>query len=348
MQRTRNFRARLAFAAPRGISAPIPVPLLLLCALVAAVASLPLWPFSSSYVVALAVRTLLFIALGQAWNVVAGIGGMLSLGHGLFFGLGAYATGLLFNSFGLTPWLGAFAAMAAAAVAGLIVGVVTGHLRGIYFALATVVVSLGFEKLARYFVDLTGGDTGLAVKFMGDAPGAMQWRGPTPFLFLSLVLVVMYYLATRAILRSRFGLQLQAIHAMMNGRCAACGVNTYRVQASGPDAERGHDRPARDGFYMQFYLNIDPAMLRSGLFQAIQIQLPALIGGLGTAGGPVIGGALMILVSEAANIASVHLNVQGLDVLIYGLVLLLVVMRAPLGIIGELRGRAVRRARRAP
>src|SRR5271157_4252929 len=341
MQDTSTPAASVARASPRRTRTAVSLPAVLLVALVAAVATLPLWPFANNYIVALAVRTLLFIALGQAWNVIAGIGGMLSLGHGLFFGLGAYATGLLFNSFGLTPWLGLFPAMAIAAAAGLLVGLVTGHLRGIYFALATVVMSLAFEKLARYFVDLTGGDTGLSVTFRGDAPWAMQWRGPTAFLFLSLAVVVIYYLATRAILRSRFGLELQAVRDD-EGAAAASGVNTFRTKLLGLMLSAAMTALVGT-LYMQFYLNIDPSTA-FGLFQAIQIQLPALIGGLGTAGGPVIGGALMILVSEAANIASGKLNLQGVDVLIYGLVLLLVVMRAPLGIIGEWHRWTSRRA----
>src|SRR5579884_3683625 len=74
---------------------------------VAVTASLPL--FANDYIVAVAVRMLIFIALGQAWNIVAGIGGLLSLGHGVFLGIGCYAAGILFNFYGLPPWLGVWA-----------------------------------------------------------------------------------------------------------------------------------------------------------------------------------------------------------------------------------------------
>src|ERR1700738_4880574 len=109
--------------------------------LVAAIASLPLWSCANSYVVAVGVRALIFVALGQAWNVIAGIGGQLSLGHGVFFGVGAYATAMLFNDFGVSPWIGAWAGRAAAMAVSLTIALTTFHLRGIYFALGTVVIS---------------------------------------------------------------------------------------------------------------------------------------------------------------------------------------------------------------
>ena len=76
---------------------------------VAVVAVLPPLPFVNNYILAATVRALIFIALGQAWNIVAGIGGQLSLGHGVFLGLGCYVTGILFNELGVPPWIGVWA-----------------------------------------------------------------------------------------------------------------------------------------------------------------------------------------------------------------------------------------------
>ena len=76
---------------------------------------LPLLPFVNNYIIAATVRALIFISLGQAWNVVAGIGGLLSLGHGVFLGLGCYTTGILFNKYGIPPWIGVWAGVRAVA-----------------------------------------------------------------------------------------------------------------------------------------------------------------------------------------------------------------------------------------
>ncbi len=319
-------------------------PTLLAAVLTLLVISLPAWPFANSYILAIAVRALLFIALGQAWNVIAGIGGQLSLGHGVFFGVGAYATGMLFVRFGLTPWLGLFAGIAVALVVAVVTGAVTFHLRGIYFALATVVISLGFERVVRFYAALTGGDTGLAVPFRGTAPAVMQWRDPTAFVYLSLAVVVLFYAVTCVLLRSRLGFALQAVRDDEQAASAA-GVNVYRTKMLGLLLSAGMTAVVGT-LYIQFYLLIDPGTA-FGLGESIQIQLPSLIGGLGTAGGPVIGGALMVVASEVSNVISSRYGLQGADVLIYGLLLLTVVMLAPHGILGALRAPA-RRPRVAP
>jgi branched-chain amino acid transport system permease protein len=307
-----------------------------LLVLAAVVACIPLMPFANAYIVGLVVRVLLFIALGQAWNVIAGIGGQMSLGHGVFFGIGAYVTGLLFNDAGLTPWIGMWLAAIVAGVVALIVGAITFRLRGIYFALATVVISLGFEKVTRYYAAFTGGDTGLAIQFRGTAPAVMQWREPQAFLWLTLVLVVAYFIITRWLLRGDFGLSLQAVRDDEEA-AAASGVNVYRTKILALLLSAVMTSLAGT-LHLQFYSSIDPGTA-FGLSQAIQIQLPALIGGLATAGGPVIGGVIMILLSEATNIASAALDLPGADILAYGLVLLFIVFKAPAGVLGLITSR---------
>lgn len=299
-------------------------------ALVVLTALLPVIPFANSYVLALVVRILIFIALGQSWNVIAGIGGQLSLGHGIFFGIGAYATAIFFNTFGITPWIGGWLAVALTASVAFVIGLVTFHLRGIYFALATVVISLAIEKLARFYVELTGGDSGLAILFRGDAPAVMQWREPAPFMWISLGVVVFYYLLTRAVLASRFGLELQSVRDDETA-AASSGVNVHRTKMLGLLLSAAMTSIAGT-LYVQFYLAIDPHTAFS-LFQAIQIQLPSLIGGIGTAGGPIVGGILMIVSGELTNVFGTRLDIAGIDVLIYGMLLLVVVLWAPKGLL---------------
>ena len=305
-----------------------------------AVACAPLLPFVNSYVVALMVRMLLLIALGQAWNIIAGIGGQMSLGHGVFFGIGAYATGLLFNDLSVTPWIGTWLAALIAALVALVIGAITFRLRGIYFALATVVISLAFEKLSRYYAAFTGGDTGLALQFRGTAPAAMQWREPQAFLWITLLVVIAYFLITRWLLRGDFGLSLQAVRDDEEA-ASASGVDIYRTKVLAFLLSAVMTSVAGT-LHVQFYLSIDPGTA-FGLAQAIQIQLPALIGGLATAGGPIIGGVIMILLNEGTNIASSALDLPGVDILAYGLVLLLIVFKAPAGILGTLEARRHRR-----
>ena len=298
---------------------------------IAVVAVLPLLPFVNNYIVAATVRALIFISLGQAWNIVAGIGGQLSLGHGVFLGLGCYTTGILFNKYGIPPWIGGWVGVLLSLAVALVMGSMTLRMRGVFFALATVAVSLAMVQVARHFVDLTGGADGLALKFFGNSLWAMQARSPVPFLYASLAFVVAYYWITRWVLASDFGLAMQAVRDD-EVAAAAAGVAVFRTKVVGFMLSAAMTALAAV-LYMQFYMAMDPEAA-FGLAQAIQLQLPALLGGLGTALGPVIGGAVMIFLSEVTNWGSTKLGIEGVDILVYGLMLLVVVLRAPKGIVG--------------
>jgi branched-chain amino acid transport system permease protein len=298
---------------------------------IAVVAVLPLIPFVNNYIIAVVVRALIFISLGQAWNIVAGIGGQLSLGHGVFLGLGCYATGILFNRYGVPPWIGGWAAMLLSLAVAFVMGSMTLRMRGVFFALATVAVSLALVQLSRHFVDLTGGADGLALNFVGNSLWAMQSRTPAPFLYTALGFVAAYYWITRWILSSNFGLQMQAVRDD-EVAAAAAGVAVFRTKLLGFMLSAAMTSLAAV-LYLQYYMAIDPEAA-FGLSQAIQLQLPALLGGLGTALGPIVGGAVMIFLSESTNWGSTKIGVEGLDVLVYGLMLLVVILRAPSGIVG--------------
>lgn len=307
------------------------------------VAVLPLLPFVNNYIIAATVRALIFISLGQAWNVVAGVGGQLSLGHGVFLGIGCYTTGILFNRYGIPPWIGGWIGMLLSMLMALVMGSMTLRMRGVFFALATVAVSLAMVQIARHFVDLTGGADGLALKFFGNSFWAMQSRSPVPFLYASLAFVVAYYWITRWILASRLGLEMEAVRDD-EVAAAASGVAVFRTKLVGFMISAAMTSLAAV-LYMQFYMAIDPEAA-FGLGQAIQLQLPALIGGLGTAAGPIIGGTIMIFLSEVTNWGGTKLGIEGVDVLVYGLMLLIVVLRAPKGVVGwlqDLRGRSFAR-----
>jgi branched-chain amino acid transport system permease protein len=299
----------------------------------AIVAVLPLLPFVNNYFIAATVRALIFIALGQAWNIVAGIGGLLSLGHGVFLGLGCYTTGILFNKYGIPPWIGIWAGALLSMLFALVMGAMTLRMRGVFFALATVAMSLALVQIARHFVDLTGGADGLALKFYGDSLWALQSRTPAPFLYASLAVVILYFWITKLVLRSKFGLEMMAVRDD-EVAAAAAGVAVFRTKMLGFLVSAMMTSLA-GGLYVQYYMAIDPEAA-FGLAQAIQLQLPALLGGLGTAAGPIVGGAIMIFLSEVTNWGASKAGIEGADILVYGIALLVVVLRAPKGIVGAL------------
>ena len=181
------------------------------------------------------VRALIFIALGQAWNIVAGIGGQLSLGHGVFLGLGCYTTGILFNKFGVPPWIGGFAGTLISLAVALVMGSMTLRLRGVFFALATVAVSLALVQLSRHFVDLTGGADGLALKFVGTSLWAMQSRSPTPFLYAGLwygMVSAALALIIVAVVETALAAPLQQLVASYDHRFAVHGLGAEPALAT--------------------------------------------------------------------------------------------------------------------
>jgi branched-chain amino acid transport system permease protein len=206
-------------------------------------------------------------------------------------------------------------------------------MRGLFFALATVAVSLAFDELAKGYVGLTGGDNGMSLHFLGNSIAAGQWRTPEPFVYAGLVFVVAYYWITRWILSSQLGLELRAVRDDETA-AAAAGVRIFRTKVVGFVISAAMTALA-GALYMQFYQAIDPETA-FGLSQAIQLHLPALIGGLGTSSGPIIGGAVMTILAEITNWGSTKAGLTGVDVLVYGLMLLVVILRAPTGIAGLL------------
>ena len=215
---------------------------------IAVAAALPALPYVNNFILAATVRALIFIALGQAWNIVAGIGGQLSLGHGVFLGIGCYVTGILFNDFGVPPWIGVWAGAMIALAIALLMGSMTLRMRGVFFALATVAVSLAFDQLARHYVDLTGGDNGLALKFLGNSLWALQSRSPAPFVYAGLAFVIVYYGITQHILGSRFGLEMRAVRDD-EVAAAAAGVRVFQHQTARFPGQRRDDRAGGRAVY---------------------------------------------------------------------------------------------------
>ena len=133
-------------------------------------ASLPFWLLTTSYAIGIVITALTFVALALSWNIISGIGGQLSMGHAAFFGLGAYTSTLLLVHFGISPWIGMVGGGIVASLAGLLLGYPSFRLKGDYFTLVTFVFPLILGIVARSWSSVTGGDPGLQVPLLHDAP----------------------------------------------------------------------------------------------------------------------------------------------------------------------------------
>lgn len=272
---------------------------------------------------------LFYAYLGQAWNLLGGYGGQFSFGHALFFGTGAYCTAILQIQFDINAW-GSFAL---AALAAGLVGAGTGWLvfryglRGSYFALVTLAFAEVFRILANSF-DFTGAGVGLLVPLK---PGIaqMQFESKAGFFWLLLALVAASLLFTWWLQNARFGARLMAVRENEDA-ARALGVDPFATKLLAIIAS-GAIAGSAGAVYVQLFLYIDPN-IAYGPAMSVEALLVPIIGGLGTIFGPVLGAFALHAIAEIGRL--VFGEAPGLNLVLYGLLLVLMVLFLPNGLFG--------------
>jgi branched-chain amino acid transport system permease protein len=299
-----------------------------IAAFAAAVALLPVVT-SSGVVLNIAIMTLYAALLGQAWNLLAGFGGQFSFGHAVFFGSGAYAAAVLQTRFGWNAWAALPAALALGAAVGGFIGALSFRygLRGSYFALVTLAFAEVFRILANN-VQFTGAGVGLMIKL---EPGAarFQFADKAGYLYVILAFVVVGLLVSWWLKHSRYGAWLQAVRDNEDS-AAALGVNVFAVKLQAIMLS-GALTAAAGVFYVQYFQYIDPS-LAYGPAVSVEALLGPIIGGLGTVWGPILGAAVLHLLGEATR--GLVSSLPGVNLIAYGVLLVLMIMFLPRGIIG--------------
>jgi branched-chain amino acid transport system permease protein len=314
-------------------------------AVVAVMAVVPLLGVSNVTLNFLVVALITALA-GQGWNVLGGYGGQYSFGHAAFFGTGAYVTAVLQVRYGVNAWIAFSLGIGGGALVGAIVGGLTfrSGLRGAYFALVT----LAFAEVLRISASvapITGAGVGTLVK-LDLRPVALQFQSRAVFYWTILALMAIALIVTRLIERSRFGVWLIAVRENEDA-ARALGVNTTAVKLAAMVIS-GAITAAAGCFYVQYFLFIDSG-LAYGTWISIEALLTPIIGGVGTVFGPLLGALVVRGLGEGAQIVTGG-EAPGLDLVVYGCVLVLIIWLAPRGLIGafaQLRNRVMRPARLA-
>jgi branched-chain amino acid transport system permease protein len=267
--------------------------------------------------------------LAQAWNILGGYGGQFSFGHALFFGTGAYVQAIAQLSFGMNPWLALLLAVLLAAALGAGVGALTFRygLKGSYFALVTLAFAEVFRVLA-VTAQFTGGGVGLMLP-LAESFANLQFASRKGSIVLMLGFVVAALLVSSWLRHSRFGAQLQAVRDNEDA-ARALGVDPWRVKL-GAIALSGGFMGAGGAFYVQVFQYIDPA-IAFGPASSVEALVAAIVGGMGTLWGPLLGAAVLHLLAELTR--NLFGNLPGLNMVIYGTVLVLIVMFLPRGLSG--------------
>jgi len=313
---------------------------LVVCAAAAVVLALiPIW-VDSPYALHIFILLFIAIALGESWNVIGGFAGQYSVGHSAWYGLGAYTAFVLLQRKGIAPWFGVWAAVALSVIIALVVGWITFRLRGPYFVLASIAVAEIIRLLALNTKDLTNGAEGILAS---DLPplklgGTVitDWNSKTPYFYMGLAMAVFTIAVNYVVKRSKLGYYLQAIREDQDA-AHSLGIPLTMVKnvALGISAAC----TALVGSFAAFYVGfIEPNQV-FGIDVSIQMVLTAIIGGIGTVAGPVLGAVVLVLISEAlrASIAQAHL-------LVYGILVIVVILVMPDGFLGFIAHRLRRKA----
>ncbi|HSB79102.1 MAG TPA: branched-chain amino acid ABC transporter permease [Candidatus Methylomirabilis sp.] len=315
---------------------------------VAVIAAIVAFTVTDKFYLHLLIMMLFYAAVSSAWNIVGGFAGQLSLGHAAFFGIGAYTSTLMFIDLGISPWIGMLIGAALATLISGAIGYPSFRLRGPFFTLVTIAFAEVLRILTIYAHDFTKGSIGISVPFR-PAVGNFIFRQLSAYIFVALVFLVIAVLVSLWIEHSRLGYYLAALREDEDA-AQALGIDTARYKLVAVLISAFLTALAGT-FYAQYIFYIEPFQTFSLDFSVL-LAMMAIIGGVGTVWGPVAGAFLVTPLQEVLQ-ARLGGHLQGLHLVIYGTVLIVVVILLPQGIVPTIAawGRRMigrQRARPAP
>ena len=306
--------------------------LFLLIALLGVLILAPL--FAGDYLLTVLILILYFAYLGQAWNIMMGFAGQLSLGHALYVGLGAYTAASLYVHYGIGPWLGLLVAAPIAACAGAFVGFLAFRFRvaGVYFAILTIAVA-EFARVGFDHLSWTAGSSGLFLPVKQYAHNNLwELRGhPVMFYYILLAATAIALIFCRALMQSRVGYFWRAIREDEEA-ARSTGIDTFHYKMIAVVISAAMTSFA-GVIYAFYYNNLFPEQVFY-ISRSIEIILGPIVGGIGTLFGPILGAFILTGLAEtlSAVLAALGIDLPGAKQVFYGICLLLVIMALPDGV----------------
>lgn len=296
--------------------------------LLAVLALLPL-AITSDYLRGLIVLTLLYAGLSQGWNILGGYCGQISLGHALYFGIGAYVSTVLYVDYAIPPTLGLFAGAALAGLAALLVGWPCFRLSGHYYAIATLVMGLIALLLVNNW-DFVNAARGITIPFRHPSLVALEFRFPNfPFQYVMLAYAAIAWLIAWIVEGSRWGFVWRAVKDdAVAARSLGVRIFPSKMAAA---AISGGVVGVGGALYAQYVGFIDPDS-GLGLSLSVLIALPAVVGGVGTLWGPLLGAAVLIPVQQLSG-AWLGGAGNGVDLMFYGALIIALALLRPQGLV---------------
>jgi branched-chain amino acid transport system permease protein len=285
------------------------------------------------YLLHMAILSLLWVVLGQSWNLLGGYTGQISYGHAAFFGVGAYTTGILIKSGFSAPtaWWGLpLGGLAAAAVAAFI-GWICFRLRGSYFSLSVLALSEVLRLVAVNWKQLTNGAEGILL-----IPAFTQkiW-----YYYIILAIAAVTFVVIRWVMQNKPGYYFLAIREDQD--CAeSLGIDTTKYKLLSLLLSAFFTGVA-GGFYLNYMGFIDPGIVFSVADISIMMILVTMLGGAATSWGPAVGAVVFILVSELFRVW-----VRQGHLIFFGVLMIGIIIFFPNGIVGAFLDARARRRRR--
>ena len=301
-------------------------------------------PFVSQFQMSLLISLLYWAYLGTAWNIMGGYAGLFSFGHAAFFGIGAYTSTILFLNYDVLPWFGMVVGAGLAALFGAAMGFLTFRfgVKGHFFALATFAMAEMLRLIANDW-EFINASIGLSLPVIGGDswPRIIFERTPLNYYIVILGMLILGTLLSIWIYKSKLGYYLQAVREDEDA-AAALGVNTLRYKiivvaiSAGMTAMGG-------SFFAQRFTFIDPTLV-FGVGVSIAILLRPIFGGSGTIWGPIVGAVFLTPLEELSKSfvrnPPPFLNFiegrAGVDVMLFGIIIIIVVIFMPGGLVGTI------------
>jgi branched-chain amino acid transport system permease protein len=271
--------------------------------------------------------------MGIGWNFIGGYAGQVSNGHALYYAIGAYSGALCMKWLNITPWISMWIGVVISVIIAFILGVPLLRLRGHYFAIATMAL-VECSRIIFLNWQWIGGSTGISFQNL-DLPGIYTWqfREKHPTYYLCLFFLAIFILLTKTLENSKFGYYCRAIKANQES-AESSGVNAARYKriaymVSAAIVSIG------GSLYAQYIQYIDPMMLLP-LSNSMLIVLVCVMGGISTVWGPILGAFVMTMINEYAR-SHFAARFMGLNLFIYGILVILIVLFLPSGLISILK-----------
>jgi len=299
---------------------------------VALLALLPLAPVvaANSFHMHVVILILLFASMSQAWNIIGGYCGQVSFGHSVFFGIGAYGAGMAVVTYGGAPWPGILIGVLLAAAIAVVISYPCFKLSGHYFAIATFAIVEIFNRSFMVW-DWVGGAMGLDYPLVKEGLKNLMWYDTkTGYYYCALILFLLIFSVVRWLEGHRFGYYMRAVREGQE-TAESLGVNSTAVKLAAMALSAALSALC-GAFFAQYNLRVDTPMVMS-LDMSMKFVLITILGGSGTLVGPLLGAAVLIPLQEYTRAFWGGLG-GGVDLIIFGLLIILMVVKQPAGMIG--------------